>query len=237
MSNTNSSFDKPKYISQIFSLPRGISRLEKLGKIERFPKNHILVNAGEIPDLCYIVKSGRVADFEYTINGQERIYNIDEKGSMFLEANLLLNCEVPISFKTITPCELVCIDKNTLIEAAMNDSEVAMDLIQSISVKFISSMEQVRNTNYHNAEWRICELLLDFANTYGVPYDGKILIQEKMSQQLISNLLGLNRITVVRSIKALKEMGLIEQINGLYCIRDMNRLARHQAWLLRSIEK
>lgn len=237
MMNSNGFSDKPKYISQIFSLPRGISRLEKLGTVKRFPKNHILVKAGEIPDCCYIVKNGRVADYEYTINGQERIYNIDEKGSMLLEANLLLNCQVPISFKTITPCELVCIEKQALIDAIHTDSEIAMDLIQSVSVKFISSMEQVRNTNYHNAEWKICELLTDFANKYGVQYDGKILIEEKMSQQMISNLLGLNRITVVRAIKALKEMGLIEQINGLYCIKDMNRLSRHQAWLLKSIEK
>ena len=48
----------------------------------------------------------------------------------------------------------------------------------------------------------------------------------------MSNLLGINRITTVRGIKKLKDMGLLEQINGLYCIRDIERLKRHQRQLI-----
>ena len=43
---------------------------------------------------------------------------------------------------------------------------------------------------------------------------------------VVANLLGVNRITMVRAIKELREMGLIEQVNGFYCIRDKERMQK-----------
>lgn len=219
-------------VSRLLYLPRGISRLEKLGTKKTFPKNHVLVQAGTRPRYCYIVKQGRVIGYEYSLTGEERIYNFNEKNSILCEANILFDWESPVSFKTVQPCELVCIDKETLVAAIERDPLISMDIMESMGTKFMSAMEQVRHASFHNAAWKICDLLLIFAEHYGVPYDGKILIKEKVSQQLLSNLLGINRVTAVRAIKDLKDMGLIEQINGYYCIRDKERLRRHQERLL-----
>ena len=217
-----------EFVSRLLYLPRGITRLEKLGEKKQFPKNHILIQAGEKPRYCYIVKYGRVVAYEYTLNGEERIYNFNEQNSLLLEANLLFDYASPISFKTARPSELVCIDQETLLNTVNTDPEVSMDIMESLATKFFSSMDQIRHANFHNAGWKICDLLLIFADRYGMPYDGKVLIREKISQQLLSNLLGINRVTAVRAIKELKEMSLIEQINGFYWIRAIERLRRHQ---------
>lgn len=220
------------FVSRLLYLPRGISRLEKLGEKKKYPKNHILVQAGTKPKYCYIVKSGRVVAYEYTLTGEERIYNFNEQNSLLLEANVLFGYASPINFKTAFPSELVSIDRETLMDAISKDSEISMDIMESLATKFMSSMDQIRHANFHNAAWKICDLLLIFADRYGVPYDGKILIKEKISQQLLSNLLGINRVTAVRAIKELKEMALIEQINGYYCIRSIEQLKRHQDRLI-----
>ena len=154
--NTAVQMPHANVVSRLLYLPRGISRLEKLGQRKVFPKNHML------------------------------------------------------------------------LQGIAHDPQLSMDIMESLSTKFLSAMEQVRHTNFHNAGWKICDLLLIFAEHYGVPYDGKILIKEKISQQLLSNLLGINRVTAVRAIKELKEMALIEQINGYYCIRSLEKLKRHQ---------
>lgn len=60
-----------------------------------------------------------------------------------------------------------------------------------------------------------------------LPYDGKILIKEKISQQMMANLLGVNRVTLVRAVKELREMGFVEQINGFYCICDEVRMQQY----------
>ena len=226
--NTAVQMPHANFVSRLLYLPRGISRLEKLGQRKVFPKNHMLVQAGTKPTYCYIVKTGRVAAFETTVTGEERIYNFNESNSVLLEGNLLFDQESAVNFKTVQPSELVCITKEMLLKGIAHDPQLSMDIMESLSTKFLSAMEQVRHTNFHNAGWKICDLLLIFAEHYGVPYDGKILIKEKISQQLLSNLLGINRVTAVRAIKDLKEMALIEQINGYYCIRSLEKLKRHQ---------
>lgn len=216
------------YPTRILHLSRGTERLEKLGFRRIFPKNHIIIEQGSPVDYCYIVKKGRVIGYEFTPAGEERVYNFNEEGSVLLEPNVLLNKPSAVYFKTTMSSELICISREALLCAMAEDQQLTLDIIESISDKFFASMDQIRQACCHNVTWKICNLLLIFADRFGVPYDGKILIKEKISQQMLSNLLGINRITTVRTIKELKELNLLEQVNGYYCIRSIEKLKRHQ---------
>ena len=213
--------------SYIWHFRRNPSLLKSMGNLIDVEKDTVLINANEIPKYCYYVKSGRVISYEYSKSGEERIYTFSERDSLVLEESLLFMRPVPVSFRAAVNSKLVQIDRNTLLSEIVNNPEFAIDIIHSVSEKFLSAMEQIRQISSYSATWKICSLLIVFANNYGVPYDGKTLIQEKISQQMISSMLGINRITAVRSIKNLKNTGLIEQINGYYCIRSIDKLKRH----------
>jgi CRP/FNR family transcriptional regulator len=206
---------------------KGIERLEKLGDKKHFDKEHVIIKGGSTPRYCYIVKKGRVIAYEITFKGNERIYNFIEPNSLFLEANLMLGAATPLYFKTTVPSDLICISNEALFRAMKDDPLLAYDIIESISNKYLSLIEQIRQTNTHSATWNICNLLLIFADRYGILFEGRTMIKEKLSQQMLSNLLGINRITTVRIIKKLKDMKLIEYINGYYCIRDIEKLKNH----------
>jgi CRP/FNR family transcriptional regulator len=216
-----------KYPTRLLYLPRGVGRLIDLGTLRHYPKNTVIVRQDAIPVYCYVVVRGRVITFEYNDRGNERVYNFLERNAIFLDANLLMNTPAPVAFRAATDSDISCIDRNALLRAIAEDPDVNFDIIQSISIKFLSSMDQIRETGTHNASWRVMNLLLIFADQYGVPYDGKTLIKQQLSQQMLSNLLGINRITAVHIIKELKDLGLIEQINGYYCIRDIEKLKIH----------
>lgn len=214
--------------SFIVHLPRGTERLEELGTQITLPKNQIIIRAEDTSRYCYVVKSGKVVAYEFSPNGDERFYSINEPGSIILEDIVIFQKATPVSFKTASKVELIRIDRTSLIDAIAADPEISFDIIQSITMKFLGAMQRIRDNNTHGADWKISNLFLVFACNHGVPYDGRILIQEKISQQMMSSLLGINRITAVRAVKNLKDMGLIEQINGYYCIRDIEALRRHR---------
>ena len=205
--------------------------LRSLGEEITIPKNTIIHTADEIPAYAYYILSGRVISFEYTANGNERIYAISSNGSLVLDESLILQRAIPVSFRTTRETRAVRIDRDAIYRAVTADPEFAIAIIQSTAEKMLSAMEIIRQSTSTNASWKVCNLLLTFARQYGVEYDNKILIEEKISQQTIANLLGLNRIITLRVMKDLKDMGLIEQINGLYCIRDMDRLHTHMEYL------
>ena len=207
----------------------GLSSHEKfsnLGKPVSFAKGEIVAQAGRHPTRCYYVLEGRVMAFEYTTTTGERYYNFNEAGSLVMEANILLERDTPVSFVAITDVKARAISREELLRALKEDDALALEIMTSLSYKFMAAMDQVREATQCNVAWKVCNLLLTFAERYGVPYDGKTLIKEKISQQMMANLLGVNRITMVRAIKELREMGLIEQVNGFYCIRDKERMQK-----------
>ena len=209
-------------------LPAGMERLEQYGSLKQIKKGEVLARAGENCPYCFIVKSGRIVAYEYTLNGSERVYSYNEKNSLILEECVLLDCDPPVSFKADCNSELICIDKAALMKASQEDTEISLAMMKYLSYKFVSSMEQIRFANCHSAAWKVCNLLLMMADNYGENYNGYLKIKEKLSQQLISSMLGINRVTVVRVMKDLKELDLVAHINGYYCIHDVNALKEYQ---------
>lgn len=214
--------------SFLIYLSRGISRLEKLGELIYLPKKHVLLEAGQWTNYCYVVKKGRVISYELLPNGEERIYHFHEEDSLFLEGNVLFGKPSTVGFKTTCATELIRIHKSELMNAIQTDPQLALDVIESASTKFQASMEQVRHVRNYSIPWKICDVLLSFADYCGMMVGNKVIIKEKVSQQTISNLLGVNRITTVRAIKELKNRGLVEQVNGFYCINDLEGLIAYQ---------
>ena len=193
----------------------------------KYGKNEVLIEPEQIPDCCWLVLRGRVMAYDIDVRGVERIYNFMEEGSLILECNALMHKPATVWFKTLVPSELSHITRAELLAAMAADPELNMDIIESITDKFLGAMDSVRNIFKHDVQWRMCNLLLIFADRYGVLYDGKVLIREHISQQTIANLLCINRVTAVRTIRKLRDLALIEQVNGFYCIRDVAALKRH----------
>ncbi len=219
---------KRQVFSHLLYLPDKSYELQKLGECIFLPKNHILLEAYEESKYCYVVKSGRVLSYENYPNGEERIYHFHEEGSLFLEENVLFYQTTPLSFRTACGTELIRISRDRLLVEIKSNPDFAFDLIETALTKFHSTMEQVRHVKTYSITWKICDLLLSFVEYNGRSYGNKLLIKEKISQQTISNLIGVNRITAVRAIKELKDMGLLEMVKGMYCIPDVEKLKEYQ---------
>lgn len=218
-----------EYLYHLIYLPRGTERLEKLGELKEYPKNIILNEPGEVPTFCYVVKKGQVLCFELSYEGEQRIYNIMEEGSVFMEECLLFDKPCPVTFRTLTTCELVKIDKCDLKRAFKKDIDVVMDICESMSSKFLSSMELIRFGPHNSAEWKLCKMLVIFAQHNGIEHpDGSVEFRKRISQQMLGDLLGMNRVTVARKIKELKDQGLfIVTENNRQIIPSIEELERH----------
>ena len=215
------------YPTRLLSLSHGTDRLDCLGTEEKIRAGSLIIDSESVPLYCYTVKSGKVMAYSNTYSGNTVIYSIMEEGSMMLEANALMKKPALVNFKAMTDTTLVKIPRDRLMEEMIRNPAVMQDVLESISYKFFGTSDQLRQSQAHSVGWRTCNLLLIYADKHGVNYDGKFLIKEKLSQQIMADMLGANRITIVHELKALKEMGFVEQINGYYCVRDIEALKRH----------
>jgi len=211
-----------QYPSKLWRHPAHMDWAGEIGERVDWPKGKTLLDAGQVPDCVYCIIEGKVIAYEIAKSGRERIYSYIDAGSLILEALLIEKQASPVSFVAATPVAAWAVSREALMGRLVCDPQAALDIIEALSYKFLMAMQQVRERVQHNMTWQFCALLLSFAEPYGEAYDGKTLIKEKMSQQTLANILGANRITLVRIIRKLQALGLLELINGFYCIRNIS---------------
>lgn len=209
----------PDYPTRIYTMDKDHELLLDQGETICLPAGKVLVEQGDPVKYCYVVRSGRVVSMEYTLDGAERIFNMFDSGSIFLESNTLLNSPAAVCFKAFTDVKLVRITRKQLIKRMMEDERVLLSVVGSTAHKYFSAMDQIREGFDHDASWRIYNLFMIFASNYGKEEGNWIRIDTKLNHQMIGNLLGMNRVTVSKMIKEMKNQGLIIQINDDYCVR------------------
>ena len=187
----------------------------------------MLCRAGDIPDSCYYICRGKIVAFECTLSGSEHIFNVNYPGELILAPSMVVTHPLLLNFKAAMSTELIRIGREAMFRAIAENPEFSTTLIYSLSMRLVTTIEQSRQWDGCSVPWRVCNLLLSMAECYGADYDGKMLIQEKVSQQTMANTLHANRVTIARAIHDLKDRGLVEYINGHYCIRSMDKLKKH----------
>lgn len=206
----------------ILHMNRGIERLEKLGTTRVYPKGYIFDYREKHPDAIFYIKKGRVIAYEDSYDGDHRIYNVMSSGSLFLEEYVLFPRTCPVLFKTLTDSEMLIIDRCDLMRALKSDIDITLDLLDSVCNKFCSSMETQRIGIKQDAEWKLCRLIISTFENYGHTYRDGMILNEKVSHQMLADLLGMNRVTVSRKFKKLRDLGLISQENGHLYLPDID---------------
>ena len=218
-------------IEQFHFTEEHIELIRKYGKPIEMQKNQILIKEGQVPDCCYYIESGQVISYEYNNAGTERIFATNEPGSVILVPSMVITHAVTLNFKSSKPSRLIAVPKEAMYQAIADHPELGADFIYSLSARLISTIESFRERGNYSVPYRVCSKLLHYAEHSGIDYDGKILIQEKVSQQNIANSIQANRVTVARAIRELKDLGLVEYINGYYCIRSVEQLKKHMTYI------
>lgn len=208
-----------------------IDEIQGLGTRMSLEKGQMLCRAGDIPDSCYCICRGKIVAFECTLSGSEHIFNVNYPGELILAPSMVVTHPLLLNFKAAMPTELIRIGREAMFRAIAENPEFSTTLIYSLSMRLVTTIEQSRQWDGYSVAWRVCNLLLSTAECYGVECDGKVLIQEKISQQAMANTLHANRVTIARAIHDLKEYGLVEYINGHYCICSADKLKKHMEYL------
>lgn len=204
------------------------------GRELHFPKNTLIASPEDLPNELYYVKKGRVLAYEYSPKGNERIVGIFENGSILWETCFLFKIPVIYYFKTAEDSCLISIAYSDLMDSLETDLGATLFILQSLTKKLISLMNQVDELQNYTVEWRICNLLITLANNFGIEEEGKIKLNFNITQQYVSNILGINRVTAVRIFQNLKKMKLIDFTNGNYYIRNIQILKDYQTKISKS---
>ncbi|TPW17833.1 MAG: CRP/FNR family transcriptional regulator cyclic AMP receptor protein [Halothiobacillaceae bacterium] len=173
--------------------------------VKSYPKNAILVNEGDATDSMFIIQSGRVKVYLSDEEGKEVMLNIHSEGEYFGEIALLDERPRSASVMTLTDCRLWMISKQDFEAWLKQHPSVSLILLRDLASRLRLLTDNVKSLALMDVYGRVARVLLNLA----AEKEGKLCIEERLTQQDIANMVGASREMVSRIMKDLTMGGYV----------------------------
>ena len=185
------------------------------GRLQCVSRGAVVVTEGDAPKGLYLVLSGRLKVFLNDDAGREVVLTIEESGSAFGEISLLDEEPRSASVAAIEPCELVVIGREALFDLLRKNPELSLAMIRSLAALVRRLSGNIRTLALKNIYSRLIHLLESRAQQEG---DHRV-IHERLTHQLMADMIGASREMVSRIMSDLGKGGYIETSREAICIK------------------
>ena len=171
----------------------------------------------------YLVRAGRVKIFKMSAEGNEQVLTVCGPGKIFAEAALFKMTTYPASAEALEETALLFVEKAVLLDALRREPEMALRMLVGMAERLQSLVKLVEDLTLRDARSRTARYLTTLVDpAAGSPQQQRLPV----SQALLARMLGLTNETLSRTMKVLREEGLIEPTTqrGVLVIRDVARL-------------
>jgi CRP/FNR family cyclic AMP-dependent transcriptional regulator len=179
--------------------------LAQRGVTRTFRKNTIVVSEGDATDSLYIILSGKVKVYVADESGKEVVLNTQAQGSYFGEM-VLDGGPRSASVMTLEPSTFSVVSQSEFRKFLTENPQIAVHIIEKLIARTRALTDNVKSLALLDVYGRIARLLLELAQEK----DGKLTIDEKLTQQDIANRVGASREMVSRILNDLSRGGYIE---------------------------
>ena len=183
-----------------------------------------LVREGDAPEGVFLVMNGMAVRHKLRATGARQIMAYLVPGDM-CDLDVALLSEMDHTISTVSACEVVRLTPDTVADLLANHPQIARGLRKAQLVDEATLREWLVNVGRRFAMERIahlfCELLLRF-QAVGLASDDSCDLP--VTQVDLADTTGLTPIHVNRSLKELRQKGLIELRNKRLKILDLPRL-------------
>lgn len=185
-----------------------------------------ILSPDDPPDRIHILKKGRVRVYRMTPDGKQLTLDIYEKGTILGDMSLLGQDRLPETYAealdeavicTITPDEL-----RTLIERYPT---IGLNVIQHLSRRLQEAERELEALAYQRVGQRLARRLIDLGQRFGVKTIRGTLIEARLTQQELADMIGTTRETLAHTLADFRRRGLLDTIAHQVVIRDAEHLA------------
>jgi len=178
--------------------------LSAQGVIKNYPRNTVIVSEGDETDSFFIVVSGRVKVYVSDDEGREVVLRAHGPGEYFGEM-ILDGQPRSASVMTTEPARLVSIPKAKFRDFVRGHPDFTVHLIQNLIGRVRALTENVKSLALMDVYGRVARFMLDMAKHE----DGRLVIQEKLTQQDVADRVGASREMISKIFKDLMAGGYI----------------------------
>jgi CRP/FNR family transcriptional regulator, cyclic AMP receptor protein len=186
----------------------------------------VILAPDDPPERIHILKRGRVRVYRVTPDGKQLTLDIYEKGTILGDMSLLGQDAIPEAYAqalddavicTITPDELrLLIERYPII---------GLNVIAHLSHRLQEAERELEAMAYQRVGQRLAHKLTELARRFGVQTDRGTLIEARLTQQELAEMVGTTRETLAHTLADFRRRGLLDTSDHHVVIRDVERVA------------
>jgi len=210
--------------------------LEKIapGFLQESVRKGEIITPVQLDKNIYFVEKGEIELFQLSLDGKKIIIDRYCSGEIFADTSLSLTPVLGSAefVQALQDTTLLIIAKSDFLEICKEVPQVAMNLVQELSMKLKEADNKIRDLAVYNPSVRLLNELIRLAKRYGSQSDGNVRLDIKFTHKELAQMIGSSRETVTRCLAILKHKGFIDFDDANKIVIDQNKTKDPYSFLL-----
>ncbi len=177
------------------------------------------------PDRIHIIKKGRVRAYRVTADGKQLTLDIFEKGTILGDMSLLGQSRIPEAYAEAIDDGIICtISPDQLRGVIERYPTVGVNIIRHLSSRLEGAERELEAMAYQRVDQRLARRLIDLAERFGISTPKGTLIQARLTQQELAEMVGTTRETLAHTLSDFRRRELLDVTRHQVTIRNAERL-------------
>jgi CRP/FNR family transcriptional regulator, cyclic AMP receptor protein len=198
--------------------PDSLTRLAQSAEPLSLQRGDAVFEEGDAADDAYIVKSGRVAIANRSVEGRESIVALMTEGDLFGEMALFDGQGRSTGARALEPSDVVRVPFSVLRAELENDNAALWNVIALLVGRLRATDEALADSVFLDVTGRTAKRLLEMAGDQ----DEFVL---PITQEELAGMIGASRERVNKAIAQFVRLGWLEQQERTYRITDRKRMS------------
>jgi len=221
-------FDKERVLAGHVLLkhldPAALKRLAAASTLANHPAHAVIFQKGDPGSSMMAVLRGRVKICARSADGKELVLNILGKDGLFGEIALLDGEPRTADAVALEETDLLVLERSKFTPILAENPDIALRLLGLLCKRLRLTNEYLEDALFLEAPSRLAHSLLRLVPTFGKTVPDGVLLDVKLSQQQLANLVGISRESVNKQLKEWERDGLISLAKGIVTLRDPHSL-------------
>jgi CRP/FNR family transcriptional regulator, cyclic AMP receptor protein len=184
-----------------------------------FQRNELVFAEGDPGHELYLVRTGRIAIANKSIDGRESLMALMEEGDLFGEMSFFDGEGRSAQARALEPSELLAVPFAPIREVLQDRPSLLWGVVALLSRRLRTTDAALADSMFLDVTGRTAKRLLEMAgdtDEFALP----------VTQEELAGMVGASRERVNKAIAAFIRLGWLEQLDRRYRIRDREQMTR-----------
>lgn len=201
-----------------------LSELATITVRRKFRKGETLFGAGDAANGFYLLVSGSIKLCRVSPDGREKVLHFVQPGETFAEAAFFGDGKYPADARALASGEALYLPKTGFMELMSRNPSFTLNLVVSLSLMLRRFARQIEELSFADVTSRLASFLVRRADEKSTSYGGITYIDLGVKKGELASRLGTASETISRTLRKLKEEGIIEVQGSKVIIHQMEKL-------------